>query len=77
MARAYVRSRSHTLHQLKRTQLIEAPLTRTFDFFSSASNLEVITPKFLNFQMPSALPIVMKPGTQIEYALSLFRIPIQ
>ena len=76
MARAYVKPRSHTLHQLKRTQVIQAPLAQTFGFFANASNLEVITPTFLNFQIRSTLPIVMKTGTKIEYSLSLFHIPI-
>ena len=39
MARAYVRPPSHTLHQLERTQLVQALLTQTFDLFSNASNL--------------------------------------
>ena len=76
MARAYVKTHRHPLHKLERTQVIQAPLPQTFDFFANASHLEVITPTFLNFQIRSTLPIVMRTGTQIEYSLSLFHIPI-
>ncbi len=62
---------SHSLH---RTQLIVRPLAEVFAFFADAGNLEAITPAFLNFQIVTARPIDMRPGTLIDYRLRLFGI---
>ena len=48
-----------------------------FEFFSGASNLEAITPSFLRFRILTPPHIEMRTGARIDYALSLFRIPIR
>lgn len=60
-----------TPKHLHTQQTVHAPLDRVFSFFADASNLEAITPPFLRFRILSPLPIEMKPGALIDYALSL------
>ncbi len=62
---------------LERTQAIPAPVEEVFSFFSDAANLEAITPSFLRFRILTPLPIAMRQGARIEYALSLFGIPFR
>ncbi|MBY0308800.1 MAG: SRPBCC family protein [Phycisphaerales bacterium] len=52
-------------------QTLNAPLSRVFDFFSNAENLQAITPPFLKFKITSPTPIPMRAGAEIDYALSL------
>jgi ligand-binding SRPBCC domain-containing protein len=61
---------------LYREQRIERPLSEVFSFFSNAGNLEAITPGFLCFRIITPQPIELAPGVHIEYALSLFGIPV-
>ena len=65
------------MHRLQRTQRIPKPINEVFEFFADASNLEAITPPFLKFRILTPLPIEMKEGARIEYALSLFGVPIR
>ena len=62
------------LRRLERTQLVRRPRERVFAFFADAANLEAITPPFLKFRFVSRLPIEMRKGARIEYALSLFGV---
>lgn len=63
------------IHSLERSKQILAPPERVFAFFADAGNLEKLTPPELHFQIQTPLPIVMRQGAQIDYRLSLFRIP--
>lgn len=65
------------MYRLSRTQLVSRPLDEVFAFFSDASNLQVLTPAFLGFQFLTPLPIEMRTGARIDYALSLFGFPIR
>lgn len=60
-----------TLHA---EQSLRAPLEKVFAFFADAGNLETITPPFLRFRILTPRPIEMKPGTLIDYSLSLHRV---
>jgi ligand-binding SRPBCC domain-containing protein len=52
-------------------------LDDVFEFFSSAQNLEQITPPWLNFSIVSELPSELKQGSLIDYRLRLHGIPIR
>ena len=58
-------------HFLRRKAVIEKPIAVVFDFFSKAENLNLITPKDLQFAITSQLPIEMKKGALIEYKIKL------
>lgn len=66
---------SPRLFRLERTQRIPRPRDEVFAFFADAANLEAITPPFLRFRLLTPLPVEMRPGARIDYALSLFAIP--
>ena len=57
--------------------MLPRPVEEVFAFFSDARNLEAITPPFLRFRILTPMPIEMRAGTRIEYALSLYRVPIR
>ncbi len=72
-----VRSRTaHGACTFVTEQAVAAGIEETFDFFSDAANLDAITPAFLNFQILTTPPIVMREGALIEYRLVLLGIPI-
>ncbi len=64
-------------YTLYRETFVKQPPDKVFDFFSKAENLEVLTPKWLKFQIVTPLPIAMKQGTLIDYKINLFGIPMQ
>jgi len=68
MAKTYV---------LEREQFIPRPLAEVFPFFADASNLEAITPEFLNFQILTPRPIPLRPGSLIDYQIKLFGLPLK
>jgi len=64
-------------HQLSRTQLVGRPLQDVFAFFSDASNLEPLTPRFLRFRILTPMPIELRAGARLDYQLSLFGVPVR
>lgn len=48
-----------------------------FPFFSEARNLEVLTPPWLKFEVLTPAPIVMRPGTLIDYRIKVHGVPIR
>ena len=62
-------------HILETTTLLPLPLPEVFDFFSSAANLQRITPPELGFRILTPTPVAMAPGALIDYRLRLFGIP--
>jgi ligand-binding SRPBCC domain-containing protein len=65
------------IHRLERSQRVPRPRDEVFAFFADASNLEAITPPFLRFRILTPTPIEMRPGARIDYALSLFGVPLR
>ena len=64
------------IHILERSQRIAAPPAEVFPFFADARNLEAITPPLLRFRVVTPEPIVMRPGTLIQYRLRLHGVPV-
>lgn len=65
-----------SIHQLKRSQIVNCTLDQAWEFFSSPKNLKTITPEKLNFRILEA-PEKMYKGMIIIYKVSpLLNIPI-
>jgi ligand-binding SRPBCC domain-containing protein len=64
------------LVHLHREAIVPASLADTFAFFTAASNLERLTPPWLNFRIKTPMPIVMAEGVEIEYLIVLHGWPI-
>ena len=62
---------------LEREQLIRRPLEEVFAFFSNVSNLEIITPPWVYFQILTPQPIVMRAGTVMDYRIRLCGVPMK
>ena len=61
-------------HLLRKEIFVSSDIGKVFDFFSNAQNLELITPKELNFNILSPIPIDMKRGAIIDYSIRIFKI---
>jgi ligand-binding SRPBCC domain-containing protein len=70
-------TRGSPTHRLERTQRVARPPDEVFVFFAEAANLEAITPPFLRFRILTPQPIAMRAGAIIEYALTLFGVPLR
>ncbi len=64
-------------YHLSRSLLVPRPLDEVFEFFGDARNLERLTPAFLKFKILTPPPIVMRPGTMIDYRISLRGLPMR
>jgi len=58
-------------------QFLPRPRDEIFQFFSSANNLEAITPPWLRFEVLTPSPIVMRVGALIDYRLRVHGFPIR
>ena len=68
---------AHDAHELLFEQKIDAPVEKAFSFFADASNLEKITPPFLNFSITRAPEGLLAQGAHIEYKLRLHGLPVR
>jgi len=66
-----------TLTQLQSELVLPRPVGEIFPFFADARNLERITPEWLQFHVLAAGPIVMQPGTRIDYQLRVHGFPVR
>ncbi len=58
-------------------QFVNDSLEKVFEFFSSANNLEELTPPFLNFKVLETSTKKIEEGTLIDYQLSLHGLPLK
>jgi hypothetical protein len=63
-------------YTLTHTQWLPRPIEAVFDFFSRSSNLQVITPPSLNFQITEA-PERIQTGSLIKYRLRVHAVPVR
>ncbi len=59
---------------LEREQFVARPRSEVFAFFADAANLERLTPRSVRFEIKTALPIDMRAGALIDYAIALFGV---
>lgn len=64
------------IQQIHAETIVPAPLDETFAFFSDASNLERLTPPWVNFRIRTPVPIDMREGAEIDYRIVLYGWPI-
>ena len=70
------REPSGKIYILHRQQLVSRPIAEVFEFFSRASNLQVLTPPWLDFRIVEA-PETMEAGSLIRYKLRIHKLPIR
>lgn len=70
----YLTARRPRYVLVSRTEL-PAPLARVFRFFSSAENLQLLTPPGMRFVIETPRPITMAPNTLIDYRLQILGFP--
>jgi ligand-binding SRPBCC domain-containing protein len=65
-----------SLQRLERRQVVQGDLGEVFRFFESPDNLELITPRWLNFQVLESSHDRVRAGTEISYRLKWYGLPI-
>lgn len=63
--------------ELSTTAWLPRPVDEVFPFFGDASNLNLLTPPWLHFQILTPPPIEMQAGTLIDYRIRLRGIPMR
>ena len=67
---------AHGISTIHEETVVPATLDETFAFFSEATNLERLTPPWLNFRIHTPGPIVMREGLEIDYHIVLYGLTI-
>jgi len=64
-------------HVLERSQRVEVPIKRAFDFYGDSHNLEPLTPPWLHFEVTTPGELIFRPGTLLDYRLKLHGVPVR
>ncbi len=64
------------MYNYNQTQKLNMKLEELFEFFQKPENLERVSPSWVNFNIKSKLPLVMKEGAEFEYTIKLLGIPM-
>jgi ligand-binding SRPBCC domain-containing protein len=64
-------------YELATSLRLARPRPEVFAFFGDAGNLDALTPPWLKFRILTPRPIAMRPGTLIDYKLSIHGIPVR
>jgi ligand-binding SRPBCC domain-containing protein len=62
---------------LERSQRVEVPIERAFDFYGDFANLEPLTPPWLHFEVETPGEVKFRPGTLLDYKLRLHGVPLR
>jgi ligand-binding SRPBCC domain-containing protein len=62
---------------LERSQRVEVPVWRAFDFYVDALNLEPMTPPWLHFKVTTPGEPILRQGTLLDYRLRLHGVPVR
>lgn len=66
------------MYQLIRKQIVHTDLETCWDFFSNPSNLKLITPEYMGFDVKTETPNLMYEGLIISYSVRpLLNIPME
>jgi len=65
------------IYVLERSQRVEAPAERAFDFYVDALNLEPMTPPWLHFEVTTPGELVLRQGARLDYRLRLHGVPVR
>ena len=69
--------RRRHIHVLERSQRVELPVGRAFEFYADAHNLEKLTPPWMAFEVITPGPIEMRPGALIDYRINVHGLPMR
>lgn len=64
-------------HEFQSEIWLPRPVDEVFAFFADPTNLDAITPAWLNFQMVTPGPIKMRVGTLLDYRLRIRGFPVR
>ena len=66
------------MYQLIRKQIVHTDLETCWDFFSNPSNLKLITPEYMGFDVKTETPNIMYEGLILSYSVRpLLNIPME
>jgi len=64
-------------YRLTARMTVDLPREEVFEFFADANQLETITPEWLNFEVLTPRPILMRAGLLLDYRIRLHWVPIK